>query len=71
MTDEAQANVRSAAERLGAAIGDVLRLSMRQAIAKQIAEEYGPGPWVLHPDGTVETLPPPTPIRTRRSRKAE
>jgi hypothetical protein len=34
------------------------RLGMRQAIARQIADEFGPGPWILHEDGSVEPLSP-------------
>lgn len=70
MTDDATARIRAAADQFGAAIGDAFKLGMRQAIAKQIAEDYGPGPWVLHPDGRVEPYPTPvTPIRKPRPQK--
>lgn len=45
--------LRAAADQFSAALNDALKQGLRQAIAKQIAEDHGPGPWVLHPDGTV------------------
>jgi hypothetical protein len=58
MSDDTQARIRAAADKFGAAISDVLRLSWRQACARQIADEFGPGPWILHEDGSVEPLSP-------------
>jgi len=52
-TVQAQARVRAAADQFGAAIGDAFKLAMRQSIAKQMVEDFGPGPWVLHEDGHV------------------
>ena len=54
MSDDPQARMRTAGSEFGAALSAVLRLAWRQSCAKQIAEEFGPGPWVLHPDGHVE-----------------
>jgi hypothetical protein len=49
--------VTALTDQLGAAIAEAVRLGFRKAVADQIAEEYGPGPWVLHRDGTVERMP--------------
>ena len=61
--DDAQARVRAAADQMAAAVGDAFKLSLRRALARQITEDYGPGPWVLHEDGRVEPVTPPRPRR--------
>ena len=52
--DDPNARLRAAVDGLGAALNEAFKLGMRQAIAKQIAEDHGAGPWVLHPDGRVD-----------------
>ncbi len=47
-------NINDRAQRLGDAIADAFKLALRQAIARQLTESVGPGPWLLFPDGTVE-----------------
>jgi len=66
--DAVKARVQSAAESFGKAWADSIKLSFRQGVAKQIADEFGPGPWILHEDGRVELIPAkPTPKpRVRR-----
>jgi hypothetical protein len=65
------ARLREATDQFGAALADTFRRGMRQAIAKQIAEEFGPGPWILHEDGRVEQVPvrvvPPRRPRTPKT----
>jgi hypothetical protein len=58
MSDDPGARARAAGQRLGEAISDVFKLSMRQAIARQLTDDVGPGPWLLFPDGTVEVAEP-------------
>ena len=62
-TAQANARVRAAADQFGAAIGDAFKLSLRRALARQIVEDYGPGPWLLYEDGRVEPVTPPRPRR--------
>jgi len=52
MTD-AQARITASAKELGDAMASAMRLAMRVSIAKQVREEYGPGPWILHEDGSI------------------
>jgi hypothetical protein len=64
--DDPQIRLRAAADQFGAAIAETFKLGLRQSIAKQIAEDFGPGPWILHPDGRVEPYtPPPTPKKRK------
>ena len=68
-TSEAHARISAAADQFGAAITDAFKLAMRQAMGKQIAEDFGDGPWVLHEDGRVEPYTPrrrPRPARPTR-----
>jgi hypothetical protein len=48
--------LQASADQLGAAVADAFKLSFRKAIAQQLVEEYGPGPWLLYPDGHVEVI---------------
>lgn len=53
-TDDPRIRLQAVADQFSAALADAFKLGMRQAIAKQIAADYGPGPWVLHEDGRIE-----------------
>jgi hypothetical protein len=51
--EDPNARLRGIIDQIGPAINEAFKTGMRQALAKQIAEDHGPGPWVLHPDGRV------------------
>lgn len=57
MSDEPRDRIQDAVNQFGAAIGDAMKLGLRRGMAKQIAEEFGEGPWILHPDGSVKPVP--------------
>lgn len=54
--EDAAARIRAAADQWGAAIGDAVKLAFRRGLAAQIREEFGPGPWLLHSDGRIESV---------------
>lgn len=51
---EAASRIKAAGDQLGAAMADAVRLAFRRAVANQLADEIGPGPWTMYPDGRVE-----------------
>jgi len=63
-TDDDQAErLRAAAQEFGKALGDSLtnlasniKTARRKAFADSLVDEFGPGPWVLDPDGTVKPI---------------
>ena len=54
--DDPSARIKAAADQFGAALSDAMSLAFRKAVVKQVSRDYGPGPWVLYPDGRVEPI---------------
>jgi hypothetical protein len=54
-TEATAARVRAAADQFGAALAESVRLGLRKGVAAQMADDFGPGPWLLYPDGWVST----------------
>lgn len=55
---EATARVRAAGDQFSAALLSAMNLAFRRAMIRQIEQEFGPGPWVVHPDGGVQPVDP-------------
>lgn len=51
---DAVTRLRAAADQWGKAVGDAVKLAFRRAVVNMLAEDFGDGPWLLHPDGRVE-----------------
>lgn len=59
--DDAIARIRAAGDQWGAAVGDAIKVAIRRTVVAQLAEDLGPGPWLLHPDARVERYAEPGP----------
>lgn len=72
-TDDQAERLRVAAQEFGKALGDSLtnlaaniKTARRKAVADSLVDEFGPGPWILHPDGSVTTIELPRKTPTRK-----
>jgi hypothetical protein len=72
MSDESAARLKAAIDEFGASLKAAVQVGIRQGFANQLADDFGPGPWVLHPDGHVEPYNAPvTPIRKTRKTQTQ
>jgi hypothetical protein len=53
LADNPNARVRAAADQLGAALGDAITNAFAKSLANTLLKQRGPGPWLLHADGTI------------------